>query len=612
MATRSLLNSPSAPVSAQVSPSIIVIIVVLTVIFFFSAFLHLLIRWLARHPELVRRGVRGHVIMDVGPNNSNIIALTALQGQLHQLFSMQDTGLQRSLVEALPVFPYKAAMDAFKEGADCAICLCEFEEEDVLRLLPSCGHAFHTECIDTWLFSHSTCPLCRMIVLADCWIPNSLHLQLLSNAPTRSAVADVEHQRQTGDTVEFAQSSSGAMNGTSSGRSSLGHRIPNASELEKGATSNLITGSSRRTCASAIFQSSENGQSDRLSNCAQRTTLVKEDDGTTPLMKTTPLEARNHIRFASCGSSVSSSAGADSKSLSYVSYCNITESHSGRYSDRSDHASTNTSRRLISLHLGKCGFVESHEHPYGPCVSGISDGRGLRIKSYSKGSYEYVIRKSTNLEFPVSPSPSKVASSSADSSRFCDLLSLNNHVSSSATGNPASGHFGLIRLCHRSDLASRAKDLIHQKNFCTSQRSGTAERREHRAAAPLNCSLSNEKSSSSDYRALNVINELGAAVHCTSESGNHCRVKLADSSGLVSSCLLPAGPSQRHELATRLRSRATRRSLSESEALSFWEPKLSGTADIEMQNPDTRLDNDPPQMILGGVSTGSDWPTGLP
>ncbi|KAG2569443.1 hypothetical protein PVAP13_7NG392000 [Panicum virgatum] len=32
---------------------------------------------------------------------------------------------------------------------------------DLLRVLPGCRHAFHAECVDTWLMAHSTCPVCR-------------------------------------------------------------------------------------------------------------------------------------------------------------------------------------------------------------------------------------------------------------------------------------------------------------------------------------------------------------------------------------------------------------------------------------------------------------------
>jgi hypothetical protein len=47
-----------------------------------------------------------------------------------------------------------------QEGLECAVCLSRFEDADILRLLPKCKHAFHLDCVDTWLISHSTCPLC--------------------------------------------------------------------------------------------------------------------------------------------------------------------------------------------------------------------------------------------------------------------------------------------------------------------------------------------------------------------------------------------------------------------------------------------------------------------
>lgn len=35
------------------------------------------------------------------------------------------------------------------------------------RKLPKCEHVFHMECIDMWLHSHATCPVCRAAVLGS-------------------------------------------------------------------------------------------------------------------------------------------------------------------------------------------------------------------------------------------------------------------------------------------------------------------------------------------------------------------------------------------------------------------------------------------------------------
>lgn len=74
--------------------------------------------------------------------------------------SRKDSGVERSVIDALPVFKF-ASLQGLKEGLECAVCLSRFEGSEVLRLLPKCRHAFHVDCVDTWLESHSTCPLCR-------------------------------------------------------------------------------------------------------------------------------------------------------------------------------------------------------------------------------------------------------------------------------------------------------------------------------------------------------------------------------------------------------------------------------------------------------------------
>ncbi|XP_062078561.1 RING-H2 finger protein ATL13 [Humulus lupulus] len=146
-----LNTQPDFNFNSKVSPSILLIIVILAIIFFVSGLLHLLVRFLLRPPNR---------------DADDLESVSALQGQLQQLFHLHDAGVDQSFIDTLPVFHYKAII-GLKNPFDCAVCLCEFEPDDKLRLLPKCSHAFHMECIDTWLLSHSTCPLCRASLLQD-------------------------------------------------------------------------------------------------------------------------------------------------------------------------------------------------------------------------------------------------------------------------------------------------------------------------------------------------------------------------------------------------------------------------------------------------------------
>ncbi|XP_031482365.1 RING-H2 finger protein ATL57-like [Nymphaea colorata] len=68
-------------------------------------------------------------------------------------------GLDPVLVSSLPTFPYKKVSP--KDDADCAVCLCEFDQGEMVKVLPVCGHLFHADCVDTWLLCRTSCPLCR-------------------------------------------------------------------------------------------------------------------------------------------------------------------------------------------------------------------------------------------------------------------------------------------------------------------------------------------------------------------------------------------------------------------------------------------------------------------
>ncbi|CAN6467361.1 unnamed protein product [Victoria cruziana] len=81
-------------------------------------------------------------------------ALAAQHGQL---------GLDAVTLGRLPVFLYKspASIRPGSEDPQCAICLSVFREDQKVKLLPGCHHAFHPDCVDKWLSEQPSCPLCR-------------------------------------------------------------------------------------------------------------------------------------------------------------------------------------------------------------------------------------------------------------------------------------------------------------------------------------------------------------------------------------------------------------------------------------------------------------------
>lgn len=53
------------------------------------------------------------------------------------------------------------------EVLDCSVCLTQFEPESKINHL-SCGHLFHTECLEKWLdYWNITCPLCRTPLVSE-------------------------------------------------------------------------------------------------------------------------------------------------------------------------------------------------------------------------------------------------------------------------------------------------------------------------------------------------------------------------------------------------------------------------------------------------------------
>ncbi|GMI82811.1 Arabidopsis Toxicos en Levadura 54 [Hibiscus trionum] len=84
----------------------------------------------------------------------------------HPIWFITTVGLQQSIINSITVCRYKKG-EGLIEGTECSVCLNEFQEDETVRLLPKCNHAFHISCIDTWLRAHTNCPLCRAHIVFD-------------------------------------------------------------------------------------------------------------------------------------------------------------------------------------------------------------------------------------------------------------------------------------------------------------------------------------------------------------------------------------------------------------------------------------------------------------
>ncbi len=74
-----------------------------------------------------------------------------------------ELGLDEATLRNYPKLMYAQAKlhKGNSTSSCCSICLADYKDTDMLRLLPDCGHLFHVKCVDPWFQQHPTCPVCR-------------------------------------------------------------------------------------------------------------------------------------------------------------------------------------------------------------------------------------------------------------------------------------------------------------------------------------------------------------------------------------------------------------------------------------------------------------------
>lgn len=161
----------------QLSPSLAMMIVVLVIALLLLGFFSIYIRHCSGSPTIT-----------VGPH--------AGADNRHRKAAR---GLDRAVIDTFPILEYSVVKihKIGNEPLECAICLCEFEDTETLRLIPKCDHVFHPECIDEWLSSHTTCPVCRANLVPQ--TGESVHALPIQNPESPSSSSSYSSTRDNID-----------------------------------------------------------------------------------------------------------------------------------------------------------------------------------------------------------------------------------------------------------------------------------------------------------------------------------------------------------------------------------------------------------------------------
>ncbi|XP_064601392.1 uncharacterized protein LOC135467550 [Liolophura sinensis] len=109
------------------------------------------------NPQLPPYGIS----MDINDEATEVENYEALLNLAERLGEAKPRGLTKPEIEQLP--HYRFNTESHRSDTDqtsCVVCMCDFESRQMLRVLP-CSHEFHTKCVDKWLKTNRTCPICR-------------------------------------------------------------------------------------------------------------------------------------------------------------------------------------------------------------------------------------------------------------------------------------------------------------------------------------------------------------------------------------------------------------------------------------------------------------------
>ncbi|RZC90693.1 hypothetical protein C5167_028525 [Papaver somniferum] len=85
------------------------------------------------------------------------------------------SGLDQDTINSFPVILHRSG-DPNSAETQCSICLSILQDEEKVKVLPGCNHCYHLECVDKWLSTQSSCPLCRASLVVKKSLPEAITL----------------------------------------------------------------------------------------------------------------------------------------------------------------------------------------------------------------------------------------------------------------------------------------------------------------------------------------------------------------------------------------------------------------------------------------------------
>ena len=279
MTTRSSLSSFLKVLSSYNSNVLLAALVFLLLVVLFVLLLHFYARFFWSHsdqefssaPRRRRRRRRRRTV-----TTTRIIPPVPLGGfdggvspATDAAATNDDKGLDSSVISSIPLFIYEDDEKDEEEEEECVICLGLWEVGEFGRKLRNCGHGFHVECIDMWLSSHSSCPLCRSPVLA---VSDKDNLKPAINGDVDGIVEEEEEEEEAEVRLELQLFPTGEDENVVAGdrRLSLSFAV-----MEENAKTGVDDGVGEGEVRIEVFDDAEGSRGDRRSTSSASTSLMR-------------------------------------------------------------------------------------------------------------------------------------------------------------------------------------------------------------------------------------------------------------------------------------------------------------------------------------------------